>query len=655
MKIPYLGKIKFWWCDCCNIPLIKQSCSRCNNLGRKSQIAPPGDIRPAFTGDIDLITDSLKNQYGDKVSTAFKDLTKSHIILLNKVPYDDRMDEIIIDGYVIGLFRYNLVKEIYEVLPKFNFATWMGKKNPKSTITVDKGAAEKIKKGGSVLVPGVKEFCKNISLDDPVLIIHDDEVIAVGLSKMDSNQMAKLSRGIAVKTKYRLKNNTNIKFLNDIEVSIENAIEGNSESLKKIENEAINFINKHKDQDKKKVVSYSGGKDSLVVLELVNRSEVHYEIIFINTKLEFPETLDNIQKISQYYSKEVIEESPTNWDFWERFINYGPPARDSRWCCKSAKLTPVNTILDKMSDGQSKIISFIGTRKYESLGRSNESRISKNQWTPKQISVSPIFYWNALEVYLYIYWRKISNLLNPLYDIGYFRVGCWPCPASSMSDFVLTKKIHPQLHEKLLSHLELIQESEKKPEKYISWGLWRWKKLPQKIINLLKISGSQNDHIEVNNLSNKHITFKAISTINPCQKGGYSCLIKVNTILDLDKIENYLPILGEVKYFENYDYIQVFHKKESNANVFRDGSIEIRGKDVISVKKFTTDLIKTILRGIHCDTCSLCIHHCKYNALSISENVLNVNRDLCINCLVCNDFCPFVRYQKSLEISLFED
>jgi len=81
---------------------------------RKVLLTPPGDVRPAFTGDIKRIMHVCKEQFGDHVTEQFRVLIEDQIIFLNKVPYIDRMDEIIIQGHIAGIFRFNILKGDYE-------------------------------------------------------------------------------------------------------------------------------------------------------------------------------------------------------------------------------------------------------------------------------------------------------------------------------------------------------------------------------------------------------------------------------------------------------------------------------------------------------------------------------------------------------------
>ena len=55
-KIPYLGKISTRWCPSCDVPIIKgDTCPRCLTTLVIPEISPPGDSRPAFEYDVELL------------------------------------------------------------------------------------------------------------------------------------------------------------------------------------------------------------------------------------------------------------------------------------------------------------------------------------------------------------------------------------------------------------------------------------------------------------------------------------------------------------------------------------------------------------------------------------------------------------------------
>ncbi|MFX0184512.1 MAG: phosphoadenosine phosphosulfate reductase family protein [Candidatus Hodarchaeota archaeon] len=645
MKIPFLGKIRLHWCDSCQVPLIRSKCSLCENKSRKVPISPPGDIRPAFKGDKEEMISTVTSQFGEISAQKFQRLIENQVILLNKVPYIDRMDEIIIQGEVIGIFRFNIIKKSFELVPKLPLAKEIWDIRSDRYVTVDIGAKKPIIKGASVLSPGIRFTDPKIAIDDPIIVVCENEVISVGLAKMTGVEMKERSRGVAVKTKYR-KNIASMSLHSDV-TTWDRIIKANKQSLEDLEKEAIDFIRNIAAKYPIQVVAYSGGKDSLVTLDLVNRSEVSYEIIFSNTGLEYPETLKNVKKVSDKYQKSVIVHENKSWDFWERFDYFGPPSRNSRWCCKSAKLFPINELLEINFPEEREVLTYIGRRRYESLGRSQEPRVSRNPWIPKQVSAAPIRNWIAFEIFLYIQKHNLMQLLNPLYKMGFIRIGCWVCPASSMSDFEIMKHSHPRLITNLINALIKIKTQHVFPEQYISWGLWRWKFLPQKIVNLMKKENVSLNVSKPNIYNKKELQFKITNSPSPCVQGGFSTFLSANQIIDLSRTWRLAPILGPVQYNEDLDVLSIQIDSFGRIDIFRDGSIIIKTENDTRMTEKIVSLIKTLYRVIHCDGCGICTYQCSKDALKVDLGVIQVLESRCIHCLVCNDYCTLVKYRDN--------
>ena len=585
----------------------------------------------------------ISSQFGGHSAEKFQKLIDKQVIFLNKVPYEDRMDEIIIQGEIVGIFRFNLIKGAYELLPRVNLANELWNSQSKAWVGVDLGAKDPILKGASILSPGIVYADSNISVNDPVIVVCENDVIAVGLAKMNGPIMGPHHKGVAVKNKYRKKPMN--RPLLTVMMNWDRIVDANFQSLEILEKEAIKFIKLIAKRFQSHVVAYSGGKDSLVTLDLVAQSNVLYEIIFSDTGLEYPETLENIRIIEQKYQKKVVVKRNESWDFWKRFDQFGPPSRNSRWCCKSAKLFPVNEILEDLYPHYTQVLSYIGKRRFESLGRSREPRVSKNPWIPKQVTASPINNWNAFEVFLYIQKHNLTEFLNPLYNEGFIRIGCWVCPASSMSDFEIMKETHNSLVNQLTRKLRAIQEKYGLSEQYITWGLWRWKFLPQKIINLLKSEDISYHTSQIPTSNKDELKFSITSSPSACVEGGFSSLLSANQLLELERIKRLIPILGSVQYDDELDILSVSTRNQGSIDVFYDGSIIIKGRNEPTLNKKTTNTIKTIYRVIHCDGCGVCTYQCNKKALIVESGIIKVLIERCNQCLVCNNFCPMISYR----------
>src|SRR5690606_19834891 len=114
-------------------------------------------------------------------------------------------------------------------------------------------------------------------------------------------------------------------------------------------------------------MSFSGGKDSLASLILAQKLVPRIEVLFINTGLEFPETVQYVRELCSA-QKLRLHEIRADSDFFEQVKSFGPPAKDYRWCCKSNKLGPMTAYLARQYPRG--CVTIEGRRIYESFNRS---------------------------------------------------------------------------------------------------------------------------------------------------------------------------------------------------------------------------------------------------------------------------------------------
>lgn len=275
-------------------------------------------------------------------------------------------------------------------------------------------------------------------------------------------------------------------------IDIKKVIEKNKEALFVLENEALDFIEHTYKVYKKKgylfAVSYSGGKDSQVVLDLVTRVVPCDDlvVIFSDTTMEIPYTYENVEKTKEEYEKRypglkfyVAKPPKPMMEFWKEF---GPPSRVHRWCCTVAKTAPfiriIKAIFGKTAgeNSKTKLIVFDGIRSEESARRSNYQRLGIEAKHILQINAEVIRDWNTLEVFLYLYYRNLR--MNKGYRYGLNRVGCSVCPfASEWSEYIIYS-MHSDLIDKYVKILEnyinyLGVEDPMKIQEYIIQGQWK--------------------------------------------------------------------------------------------------------------------------------------------------------------------------------------
>ncbi len=147
-------------------------------------------------------------------------------------------------------------------------------------------------------------------------------------------------------------------------------------------------------------VAFSGGKDSVVALDIVQRALPHneFKVVFGNTDMEFPTTTELVQKLSRKCSDEGIEflEAASNMTSKESWNIFGPPARKVRWCCTVHKTAPVINMLTSFGE----LITRMGTSDANSwaLMLCNLAYTPAFQWYIKNIPFNETYYERQLDI-----------------------------------------------------------------------------------------------------------------------------------------------------------------------------------------------------------------------------------------------------------------
>lgn len=180
-------------------------------------------------------------------------------------------------------------------------------------------------------------------------------------------------------------------------------------------------------------LSFSGGKDSCVILELAKMANIPYRAIYKNTTIDPPGTIN-------FCKNENVEIINPKESFFDLIKKSGFPTRRARFCCQHLK---EYKILDN---------SIQGIRKCESIKRNTmySEPIMCRIYGSKKNHVNvylPILDWTNEDVSEFINERNI--VCHPMYyKNGMFdvteRLGCMACPLQSdkgLSDFKKNSKL----------------------------------------------------------------------------------------------------------------------------------------------------------------------------------------------------------------------
>ena len=392
-------------------------------------------------------------------------------------------------------------------------------------------------------------------------------------------------------------------------------------------NEFIKKISKEYEEEKI-VISFSGGKDSTVVADLVinalgNPSLVH---IFGDTTLEFPTTIEYAERYRNSHKHAIFQIAKNNeQNFMTVCEDIGPPARMMRWCCSMFKTGPITRVLNNLYREQ-KILTFYGIRKAESLTRSKYNRVegdSESLKIQKQTVASPIFFWTDVDIWLYILTKKID--FNEAYRRGYDRVGCWCCPNNNIRAQFMSAIFMPEKSEQWRNFLVEFAKKIGKidAEEYVDTGMWKARQGGNGLeaANDIKIKFTNCTTEEDAKIykTKEAINDDFINLFIPFGKIAPELgqkLLQETIILDY---KSKIPIIS----------IQPFGKDAEGY------SVKIKTINVSDHEALQKMIAYQVKKFNACRKCLKCESICKVGAISIIGDNYYINPNKCVHCKMC--------------------
>ncbi len=616
------------WCDSCGTLLLGESCSKCGSEGREFEINSPGDIRPCMGDSISLVLSLFRDAFGTAEPLEGKAL------FFNKVPGEDRTDEIIAQGSVLGILRFDMRSDHIVLEIRQPGADMFAPSAKKNVVTF--GGMSGHLKGKSVPGENIIEVIGEFKAGDTV-ILRKGQKVGPGIALVDSGSLKGAEKAVKIR---------DLNTPSDTPVSpkadLKTFVEANKDHIKRISRHAVREIKRFLDEKNQKglpiTVSFSGGKDSLVAYGLASQVSKDIDLMYIDTGLEFPETVNYVKAFALEHGNRLhLAEGKDG--FWENVDTFGPPAKDFRWCCKVCKLGPTTEMIS--NDFPKGTITVEGNRWLESYARSTIGFVTKNPFVPNQINLNPIRSWCAAEVWCYILTFGLEY--NPLYDRDFERIGCYLCPSCLSSEWRNTGRIHPDLYGRWEEYLHSYAEDRGLPKEYADMGFWRWKVLPPKMIQL-----SEEMQITLKPTKAAGPSMRMLKGASPCAAGGYSmeAIVNVQHSRDFSYVEDALRTVGDVKYSSEFE-IALLKMPIGRAKLFGGGQVSITAPDAKNSKKVFERAVKALIRAELCTECGICAKKCPRHAITIKGG-MRVDPNRCNSCGRCESSCMVVHYYDKL-------
>lgn len=410
-------------------------------------------------------------------------------------------------------------------------------------------------------------------------------------------------------------------------VDIERMVEKNAEIMETLTQETIqkvyNTYKKYQNKVDLFYVAFSGGKDSVVALDIVQQALPHddFLVLFGDTQMEFSDTYDVVDKIEKWCAKEKIRfyRSKSTYDPGYTWNTIGPPAQKMRWCCSVHKTAPQILLLRELTKNPHfRGMAMMGVRSDESVTRSRYEQLNFGTKHQGQYDYYPIFDWSSAELFIYIYDNKL--ILNDTYRKGNSRAGCLVCPMEAVKNTWFKDQCYSCIgknptsttffNDIIVNQTTASELTQEKCEQFMNIGVWKSRHNGSKLTNPNIIYNEEQ------------IDGKLVIVLDNLSTDWHEWIKTVGAV-------NYISE-SEIEIFINDKSYFISYETKSGKHIFTLLNISNTQNDI-----YFTSWIKTVLKkSAYCIKCQVCESNCPNGFIHMTNDSFYID-DKCVKCKKC--------------------